>query len=165
MKKRAEFDLEKVFKMVMNNFYDEVNYDYYSKKFDMTDKIKIIEHLLNETDADKNDKINFKVEADKILSGYYKCHIEGNEFIKPIKDITGLTEEEQEWIENIYDVNRIYLLYNKKNIRVVVQLNYNIDRETYWEVSLLDFVNYEELTVKQKYRVYVDVYNMLMKEC
>lgn len=165
MKKRAEFDLEKVFKMVMNNFYDEVNYDYYSKKLDMTDKIKIIEHLLNETDADKNDKINFKVEADKILSGYYKCPIEGNEFIKPIKDITGLTEEEQEWIENIYDVNRIYLLYNKKNIRVVVQLNYNIDRETYWEVSLLDFVNYEELTVKQKYRVYVDVYNMLMKEC
>ena len=70
MKKRAEFDLEKVFKMVMNNFYDEVNYDYYSKKLDMTDKIKIIEHLLNETDADKNDKINFKVEADKILSVY-----------------------------------------------------------------------------------------------
>ena len=40
MKKRAEFDLEKVFKMVMNNFYDEVNYDYYSKKLDMTDKIE-----------------------------------------------------------------------------------------------------------------------------
>lgn len=165
MKTKYEFDLEKIFKIVINNFYDEINYDYYSKKLGVTDKLKIIEYLLNETDEDKNDKINFKAEADKILSGYYKCPIKGNEFIKPIKDIAGLTEEEQEWIENIYDVNRVYLLYNNKNIRVVVQLNYNIDRETYWEVSLLDFVNYDELTVKQKYQVYIDVYGMLMNEC
>lgn len=165
MKKKSEFDLEKVFKMVMNNFYDEINYDYYSRKLDVADKLKVAEYLLSEMNKDGNSKINFKDKVEKILSSYYKCPIKGNEFIKPIKDIAGLTEEEQEWIENIYDVNRVYLLYNNKNIRVVVQLNYNIDRETYWEVSLLDFVNNDELTVKKKYQVYIDVYGMLMNEC
>lgn len=98
------------------------------------------------------------------MHSHYECSIKGNEFIKPIVNMTGLTKEEKDWIENIYDVKQAYLLYNPKNIRVVVQLSYEIDRETYWEVSLLDFVNDDGLTAKQKYQVYMDMYDMLMKE-
>lgn len=164
MKKYVEFDLEKVFKAAMISFYDEINYDYYSQKLDVADKLKVAEYLLNETNKDGSSKINFKDKAEKILHSHYECSIKGNEFIKPIVNMTGLTKEEKDWIENIYDVKQAYLLYNQKNIRVVVQLSYEIDRETYWEVSLLDFVNDDGLTAKQKYQVYMDMYDMLMKE-
>lgn len=164
MKKFVEFDLEKVFKAVMISFYDEINYDYYSKKLDVMDKLKVAEYLLNETNKDESSKINFKDKAEKILHSYYECPIKGNEFIKPIVNVAGLTKEEKDWIGTIYNVNYAYLLYNQKNIRIVVQLSYEIDRETYWGVSLLDFVNDDGLTVKQKYQVYMDMYDMLMKE-
>lgn len=164
MKKFVEFDLEKVFKAVMISFYDEINYDYYSKKLDVTDKLKVAEYLLNETNKDGCSKINFKDKAEKILHSHYECSIKGNEFIKPIVNMTGLTKEEKDWIGTIYDVNYVYLLYNRNNIRVVVRLNYQISGDTYWEVDLLDFVNDEGLTEKQRYQVYMDMYNMLMKE-
>lgn len=164
MKNKAEFDLEKVFKAVIYNFYDELNYDYYSEKLDMKDKLKVSEYLLNETNKNRSNKTNFKAKADKILNSYYECPVKGNEFIKPITNTAGLTKAEKEWIENVYDVNYAHLLYNKKNIRVVVRLNYQIDRDTYWEVNLLDFVNDEGLTEKQRYQVYIDIYDMLVKE-
>lgn len=165
MKKKCEFELEKVFKMVMNDFYDEINYDYYSRKLDVGNKMEVVECLLNEANKHENNKINFKAKVEKILSNYYECPIKGNEFIVPIKNMAGLTKEEKDWIENIYDMNRVYLLYNHKNIRVIVQLSYNIDREAYWDVCLLDFINDDELVAKQKYQVYMDIYDMLMNEC
>lgn len=163
MKKFVEFDLEKVFKAVMISFYDEINYDYYSKKLDVMDKLKVAEYLLNETNKDESSKINFKDKAEKILHSYYECPIKGNEFIKPIVNVAGLTKEEKDWIGTIYNVNYAYLLYNQKNIRVVVRLNYQISGDTYWEVDLLDFVNDEGLAEKQRYQVYMDMYDMLMK--
>lgn len=171
MGKKVDFDLEKVFKAVMNIYYDEENYNYYNKKLSEEDKVKVVEYLLSSLNCryDTN-QIDFKDKADNILKCYYECPIKGNEFIKPITMDFNLPEIERLWT-NACDINQVRLLYNKNNIRTVVFIEKRDN--TFESISLLDFIDdsnvkgfieNQKLTTKQKYQVYTDVYEMLLKE-
>lgn len=165
MKDKIEVDLEKAFKFVMENFYDNRNYQYYNTVLLKDDKIKIVQYLLEENSKDAKSKINHKEKADKILSAYYHSNIKGNEFITKITDKSLLTQDEKEYIDNFYDIDFSYLLYKQKNIRVIAQLGKDLFSSNDWSVTLLDNIYEEELTQKQKYQVYKDIYEMLFNEC